>query len=446
MSMLINGASSILFISGNNFWKLLGLGDGQTEPSCSDDEHNAFVVACERWRRARGGEHHGITYKIKTRLWSKERKWRYVTKGVRAGIPEGLKARLWYLCSGGWSLCRQSDVSYVVYKERGLVTVKGTDAARTVYQDLQRTGVPDDMLAQLEHLLLAFVARRPEIGYCQSMNFIAARLLQHCSEADAFWVFCSIVENLLPEGYYTATLQGLRADLRTLDALVAAYLPDLHMHLTREQCDLSPIITNWFLCLFVRTLPPELSLRVMDCFLHEGSKVLFRTALGLLKSRQTELLQCRSPSDAYLLLRAPLGRINSEDGSPSDHLLTHVDLTEDAFMDTMVYGLWLQGLDSETIGKLREESLGFVQEQDAAIDAKRKMYFERKLVAESAKALQVEAEVQTDDDEAENEGALLLRRATTVPGANVDFSRKPQYSAEGCDDREAKWLSFVTEG
>ena len=56
-----------------------------------------------------------------------------------------------------------------------------------------------------------FQVRNKEIGYCQSMNFVVATMLMYCSEEQSFWILCSLVEDVLPEGYYTETLSGLRA-------------------------------------------------------------------------------------------------------------------------------------------------------------------------------------------------------------------------------------------
>ncbi|XP_059816356.1 TBC1 domain family member 10A-like [Hypanus sabinus] len=42
-------------------------------------------------------------------------------------------------------------------------------------------------------------------------------------------------------------------------------------------------MTEWFMCLFTRTLPWATMLRVWDMFLSEGVKVIFRVALFILK-------------------------------------------------------------------------------------------------------------------------------------------------------------------
>ena len=58
----------------------------------------------------------------------------------------------------------------------------------------------------LKRLLTAFAIRNPEIGYCQSINFVAGMLLLHMSEEEAFWVLDVLVNEILSPSYYWYTL------------------------------------------------------------------------------------------------------------------------------------------------------------------------------------------------------------------------------------------------
>ena len=48
--------------------------------------------------------------------------------------------------------------------------------------------------------------------------------------------------------------------------------------------------SKWFVCLYCEVLPVETVLRIWDTLFYEGSKILFRVALGLLKLTQDRLL------------------------------------------------------------------------------------------------------------------------------------------------------------
>ena len=51
--------------------------------------------------------------------------------------------------------------------------------------------------AALGRVLLAFSVHKPDIGYCQSMNYIAALLLLAMEEDEeaAFWVLVSLIDD-----------------------------------------------------------------------------------------------------------------------------------------------------------------------------------------------------------------------------------------------------------
>ena len=70
-------------------------------------------------------------------------------------------------------------------------------------QDLPRTFPSNEWMATadgqaaLGRVLLAFSVHRPAIGYCQSMNYIAALLLvaMEKDEENAFWVLVSLIDD-----------------------------------------------------------------------------------------------------------------------------------------------------------------------------------------------------------------------------------------------------------
>ena len=69
-----------------------------------------------------------------------------------------------------------------------------------------------------------------------------------------------------------------------------------------------PLVTvQWFMCVFVNALPPETALRVWDMFLNEGSKVLFRIAIGLFKLHEKQLLGAKDAGEVYTVLKG-MGR------------------------------------------------------------------------------------------------------------------------------------------
>ena len=61
-------------------------------------------------------------------------------------------------------------------------------------------------------------------------------------------------------------------------------------HIERLQMPWALFASKWFVCLYCEVLLVETVLRVWDTVFYEGSKILFRVALGLLKLNQDRLL------------------------------------------------------------------------------------------------------------------------------------------------------------
>ena len=70
-------------------------------------------------------------------------------------------------------------------------------------QDLPRTFphnswvASEDGKSALRRVLLAFSVHKPEVGYCQSMNYVAAMLLlgMDLNEEQAFWAMVALIDD-----------------------------------------------------------------------------------------------------------------------------------------------------------------------------------------------------------------------------------------------------------
>jgi hypothetical protein len=134
------------------------------------------------------------------------------------------------------------------------------------------------------------------------MNLIAANLLLVTpSSEDAFYLLASMVENILPKGYYDHQLLTSRADQQVLRHFVAKVLPKLSAHLEELHVELEALTFQWFLSVFTDCLSAEALFRVWDVVLccGEGSTFLFRVALALLKLNEAELLACNTLANVY---------------------------------------------------------------------------------------------------------------------------------------------------
>uniref|UniRef100_A0AAR2J1M4 Rab-GAP TBC domain-containing protein n=1 Tax=Pygocentrus nattereri TaxID=42514 RepID=A0AAR2J1M4_PYGNA len=134
----------------------------------------------------------------------------------------------------------------------------------------------------LYRILKAYTIYRPDEGYCQAQAPVAAVLLMHMPAEQAFWCLVQICEKYLP-GYYSAGLEAIQLDGEIFFSLLRRACPMAYRHLKKFKIDPILYMTEWFMCIFSRTLPWTCVLRVWDMFFCEGVKIVFRVGLVLLK-------------------------------------------------------------------------------------------------------------------------------------------------------------------
>ncbi|KAI0452875.1 TBC domain protein [Xylaria acuta] len=232
-------------------------------------------------------------------------KWKEFRSHVLGGIPVAHRPKIWAECSGAIS---NRDPG--LYEELVSRSSEGDDQSviLQIDMDVHRT-LTDNIffrrgpgVAKLSEVLRAYARKNPEVGYCQGMNLITANLLLIMpSTEDAFWVLASIIERILPRGYYDHSLMASRADQNVLRQYVTAVLPKLSQHLENLSIELEALTFQWFLSVFTDCLSAEALFRVWDVILclSDGSTFLFQVALALLKLNEQQLLQCDTPAAIY---------------------------------------------------------------------------------------------------------------------------------------------------
>ncbi|KAI9724164.1 MAG: hypothetical protein M1828_003909 [Chrysothrix sp. TS-e1954] len=240
-------------------------------------------------------------------------KWSEFRQLVLSGIPVAYRAKIWSECSGAASMRVPGYYDDLVRSNRSDASGADQIIVQQIQADITRT-LTDNIffrrgtgVGKLEEVLLAYARRNPAIGYCQGMNLITANLLLILPTAeDAFWLLTSLVEEILPDGYYDHSLLASRADQVVLKHYVSTLLPALSNHLDTLHVELEAATFHWFLSLFTACLSAEALFRVWDVLFCAndgpsggGSTFLFQVALALLKLNEKELLRCESPAEIY---------------------------------------------------------------------------------------------------------------------------------------------------
>ncbi|KAM8825573.1 TBC1 domain family member 10B [Synchiropus picturatus] len=220
--------------------------------------------------------------------WDKWMKHRFqkVKMRCRKGIPSSLRSRAWQLLSNSHELLEANRGKFEeLVREPG--EAKWLDI---IEKDLHRQFPFHEMFVNrgghgqedLCRILKAYTIYRPDEGYCQAQAPVAAVLLMHMPAEQAFWCLVQICEKFLP-GYYSAGLEAIQLDGEIFFSLLRRTCPMAYNHLKKYKIDPILYMTEWFMCIFSRTLPWASVLRVWDMFFCEGVKIVFRVGLVLLK-------------------------------------------------------------------------------------------------------------------------------------------------------------------
>ena len=163
------------------------------------------------------------------------------------------------------------------------------DINRTFYTEKFVEGNGKKMLIDI---LTAIAFIRPEIGYCQGMNFIAGALINFIdNEEKCFWIFLSFIDNIEMNLLYLKNMPDYSIRVYQLNSFIKEYFPDLANHFKKNQINPDVFFSKWILTIFSNYLPFEVLYKVWDVFIFDKWKAIFKFSLMILNTMKDKLIK-----------------------------------------------------------------------------------------------------------------------------------------------------------
>lgn len=235
------------------------------------------------------------------------------TKRVRelwwCGLPSSIRGKIWKL--GISNDLNIKHEQYDIYLER-ICANRANESLDAIRLDVSRTfpnlrvfqeGGP--LFEALQSVLAVYTVYRSDIGYVQGMSFIGAVLTLNMSPNDAFICFANLLNNPCHRAAFTLNQKQMNVYYKVFTNALANKIPKVHLHFCTTGLSPDFYLLDWLYTIFAKAMPLDVACRVWDIFIRDGDEFLFRTALGILRMYQDDLLRMDFIRCAQFLTKLP---------------------------------------------------------------------------------------------------------------------------------------------
>ncbi|KAF2429175.1 RabGAP/TBC [Tothia fuscella] len=273
-----------------------------------------------------------------------------VKRYIRKGIPPDWRGAAWFWYAGGPSRIAQNPGQYRRLCDQAAIGFMSDTDREIIERDLNRTfpdhikfkpdpvpevpsdqnfpgrnvrpggsrstssaGIETPIVKSLRRVLQAFSIHNPNIGYCQSLNFLAGMLLIFLDDEEKAFHLLNIITSVHLPGTHAKVLET-NVDVGVLMSCIQDAMPAVWAKIddidegrgqisTNRLPTVSLATTAWFMSCFIGNLPYESVLRVWDSFFYEGSKTLFRVALAIFKVGEWEIRNVNEHMEVFQVVQ-----------------------------------------------------------------------------------------------------------------------------------------------
>ncbi|XP_017786664.1 PREDICTED: rab GTPase-activating protein 1-like [Nicrophorus vespilloides] len=247
-------------------------GTGLVSKDCSEDVLENWADVLNKWKATR-------------------QRPKQLSGLVKMGIPEALRGEVWQRLAG-------TEENIQMMETYRILITKESSCENVIQRDIARTFPAHDFFKEagglgqdsLYRVSKAYAVYDVEVGYCQGLSFLAATLLLHMPEEQAFCVLVRLMYDYGLRDLYKDGFDNLYLRLYQLNKLMEEQLGPLYQHFTDHHVETHMFASQWFLTLFTARFPLFFVFHIIDVFLLQGIDTLFQVALALLMMCMKDLL------------------------------------------------------------------------------------------------------------------------------------------------------------
>ena len=224
-------------------------------------------------------------------------------KKCELGIPEKVRGEVWKRFLGVKELAARQPYTYDLLSR---ATAK-LDAALQIDLDIKRSHMDHEFFTvhyssgqvKMFNVMRAYSLYDPVLGYTQGMSDIAGFLLMYMLEEEAFWAFTQLMFDPAwhMQTFFTDGFPQLELFSYVQNRLLEKFFPDILRHMRKVEFDpyaIQPHAMEWYMDLFIRILPFEYVIRIMDVLMARGINAIFMFAMAIFKILHDRLLKIDS--------------------------------------------------------------------------------------------------------------------------------------------------------
>lgn len=249
------------------------------------------------------------------------------------GIPPKYRNFLWFEISGAKSRAVAGEYHRLLEMSKTTTDIQILDSIDQIMLDLhrtlpsniyfynQKTKEPGPQFFALKNILIAFAVYKPAVGYCQGMNKLVGNIMlgvneshshggSKLSEEYVFWLFVSIVEDILPcfgdyNLFHSEALNLMNQETLVFDRLFTTFLPDLAGHLNSISIEIELIMISWWIGVFTEAVTSiDLWFDIIDGLLiaEDPLEKFHSYTLSTFKVYKRVLMGCRDAPSVYKII------------------------------------------------------------------------------------------------------------------------------------------------